>query len=108
MAEEHRLGKKLTDTLNKAENIKRAAPDQAVADTTDAIPSCASDIQVEKEPTLTLEVKEGFKKAKRITLRISHTDFENIVRLAEAEGLTYQTYITRILHKIATGQLKTA
>lgn len=45
------------------------------------------------------------KKDKRISIRVYGSDLENIKRLALNEGLPYQTLITSILHKFATGQL---
>ena len=45
------------------------------------------------------------KKDKRISIRIYGNDLENIKRLALNEGLPYQTLITSILHKFATGQI---
>ena len=45
------------------------------------------------------------KKDKRISIRVYGSDLENIKRLALNEGLPYQTLITSILHKFATGQI---
>ncbi len=44
-------------------------------------------------------------KDKRITIRIFSEDLIKLRQLAEEEGLAYQTFITSMLHKIATGRL---
>lgn len=54
---------------------------------------------------LTLAANNYLKKDKRISIRIYGNDLENIKRLALNEGLPYQTLITSILHKFATGQI---
>jgi predicted DNA binding CopG/RHH family protein len=45
------------------------------------------------------------KKNKRINIRVYSSDLEQIKRIAMDEGLPYQTLITSILHKFATGRL---
>ncbi|MCK5492247.1 MAG: antitoxin [Candidatus Omnitrophica bacterium] len=50
--------------------------------------------------------KATFKKNRRINIRISTKDIEEIQKLAMEEGLPYQTLITSILHKYITGKLK--
>ena len=50
--------------------------------------------------------KNYMTKNKRITIRIYSGDLERIKHLAAQEGLPYQTYITSVLHKLSTGQLK--
>jgi predicted DNA binding CopG/RHH family protein len=44
-------------------------------------------------------------KDKRISIRVYGEDLERIKQIAYKEGLPYQTLITSILHKYATGQL---
>ena len=44
------------------------------------------------------------KKDKRITIRLSRFDVEMIKKQAVNEGLPYQTLISSVLHKYATGQ----
>jgi len=46
------------------------------------------------------------KKNKRISIRVYGSDLDNIKRMAMQEGLPYQTLITSVLHKFATGQLQ--
>ncbi len=45
------------------------------------------------------------KKNKRINIRISERDLLHIQRKAVEEGLPYQTLISSILHKFASGNL---
>jgi len=46
-----------------------------------------------------------FKKDKQINVHISNRDFEAIQRRALVEGISYQTLISSILHKYASGSL---
>lgn len=46
------------------------------------------------------------KKDKRISVRVFSADLDKLKMIALNEGLPYQTLITSILHKYATGQLK--
>lgn len=48
----------------------------------------------------------NFRKDKRITIRVHGNDLERIKILAAEEGLPYQTFITSMLHKLATGRLR--
>jgi len=47
-----------------------------------------------------------FRKDKRVNIRISEKDLVKLQRRALQEGLPYQTFISSILHKFVTGQLK--
>jgi predicted DNA binding CopG/RHH family protein len=46
-----------------------------------------------------------FRKDKRVNIRISSKDLEAIQKRAVEEGLPYQTLISSILHKYASGRL---
>jgi len=46
-----------------------------------------------------------FKKGRRINIRISAQDLEAIQKRALEEGLPYQTLISSLLHKYASGRL---
>lgn len=46
-----------------------------------------------------------FKKGRRINIRISAQDLEAIQKRAIEEGLPYQTLISSLLHKYASGRL---
>lgn len=45
-------------------------------------------------------------KEKRICIRVFSNDLEKIRTIAEEEGLPYQTLVTSVLHKYASGRLK--
>jgi len=47
-----------------------------------------------------------FKKDKRINIRISSRDLEALKRRAIQEGIPYQTLVSSVLHKFASGSLK--
>ena len=46
-----------------------------------------------------------FKKDRRVNIRISNKDLEAIQKRALEEGLPYQTLISSLLHKYASGRL---
>ncbi len=49
--------------------------------------------------------RETLRKDKRINIRLPSHDLVEIKRLATREGVPYQTLISSILHKYATGEL---
>lgn len=49
-----------------------------------------------------------FRKDRRLNIRISSKDLEAIQKRALEEGLPYQTLISSLLHKFASGRLKEA
>jgi predicted DNA binding CopG/RHH family protein len=49
-----------------------------------------------------------FRKDRRLNIRISSKDLEVIQKRALEEGLPYQTLISSLLHKFASGRLKEA
>ena len=49
--------------------------------------------------------KATFIKNKRINIRISQRDLENIQRRALEEGIPYQTLIASLIHKYTSGKL---
>jgi predicted DNA binding CopG/RHH family protein len=49
--------------------------------------------------------KAALAKDKRITLRLSSIDLENIQTIAIQEGIPYQILISSVLHKYVTGRL---
>jgi predicted DNA binding CopG/RHH family protein len=53
--------------------------------------------------TLTLN---KMNKKKNYTLRLNPTDVNNIKSMALQKGLPYQTFISSILHQVATKQIK--
>ncbi len=49
-----------------------------------------------------------FRKDRRLNIRLSSKDLEAIQKRALEEGLPYQTLISSLLHKYASGRLKEA
>lgn len=52
--------------------------------------------------------KAKFRKDRRLNIRISSKDLEAIQKRAVEEGLPYQTLISSLLHKYASGRLREA
>jgi predicted DNA binding CopG/RHH family protein len=50
--------------------------------------------------------KATFRKDRRLNIRISSKDLEGIQKRALEEGLPYQTLISSLLHKYASGRLR--
>lgn len=50
--------------------------------------------------------KQTLKKDKRVNIRMSSKDLEDIQKIAIEEGLPYQTFIASILHKYASGRFR--
>ena len=50
--------------------------------------------------------KATFRKDRRLNIRLSSKDLEAIKKRALAEGLPYQTLISSLIHKYASGYLK--
>lgn len=44
----------------------------------------------------------------RINIRLISSDLDRLKKIAEEEGIPYQTFIASILHKFAIGKLKNA
>lgn len=53
-----------------------------------------------------LQAQATLRKDRRINLRLSRRDLEAIQRRAAVEGLPYQTLISSLLHKYASGRLR--
>lgn len=49
--------------------------------------------------------RHTFKKDKRLNIRLSTRDLEELQKKALAEGLPYQTLIASVLHKYVAGRL---
>jgi predicted DNA binding CopG/RHH family protein len=50
---------------------------------------------------------EKLSKRKSITIRLLENDIDRLKAIALNEGMPYQTYISHMIHKITTGQIKT-
>ncbi len=49
--------------------------------------------------------RNTLKKDKRLNIRISERDLNELQRKAVIEGLPYQTYVSSIIHKFVNGRL---
>lgn len=49
---------------------------------------------------------ERLSKRKAISIRLLENDIARLKAMALSEGMPYQTYISHIIHKIASGELK--
>ncbi len=59
----------------------------------------------EKEKKRFEKMASATLKRKSINIRVIESDISKIKSIAMNEGIPYQTYITWILHKVATGEL---
>ena len=57
----------------------------------------------ERKMTLKRHAQDTIRKDKRVNIRISQRDLNEIKRLAFRQGLPYQTLISSILHKYVNG-----
>jgi len=62
----------------------------------------------EKEKARFQKIAANTLKRKSINIRVIESDIEKIKAIAMEEGMPYQTFITSILHKLATGKLISA
>jgi len=49
--------------------------------------------------------RNTFKKDKRLNIRISERDLNELQKKAVSEGLPYQTFVSSIIHKFVNGKL---
>ena len=49
--------------------------------------------------------RNTLKKDKRLNIRISERDFNELQKKAVSEGLPYQTFVSSIIHKFVNGKL---
>ncbi len=73
-------------------------------------PLKAEALEAEKLKLVQAAVNTIEKKAKKksLNIRLLEDDIEKIKAIAMRQGLPYQTYLSSIIHKVATGQLKNA
>jgi len=63
------------------------------------------DLDAEKKKAIEA-ARATFRKDRRVNIRISSKDLEDIRKKAVEEGIPYQTLIASVLHKYASGRLK--
>lgn len=59
----------------------------------------------EKEKNKFQKIATNTLKRKSISIRAFASDIDKIKAIALSEGMPYQTFITSVLHKIATGKI---
>jgi predicted DNA binding CopG/RHH family protein len=59
----------------------------------------------ERKKVLSEYARNTLKKDRRLNIRISERDLEELQRKAIKEGLPYQTYVSSIIHKFVNGTL---
>jgi predicted DNA binding CopG/RHH family protein len=64
--------------------------------------------ELEKEKARFQKIAANTLKRRSINIRVIESDIEKIKAIAMEEGMPYQTFITSILHKVATGKLVSA
>ncbi|WP_341789024.1 MULTISPECIES: CopG family antitoxin [unclassified Rickettsia] len=63
-------------------------------------------VEVEKEINIAKTAAANFfKKSERINIRLTSHDLNHIKRIAAQEGMPYQTLVSSVLHKYASGYL---
>lgn len=62
--------------------------------------------EFEKEKLRFQKMAANTLKRKSINIRVFESDVDKIKAIALREGMPYQTFITSILHKVATGQVE--
>jgi predicted DNA binding CopG/RHH family protein len=60
----------------------------------------------ERKAELMKYARSTLKKDKRLNIRISERDLNELQRKAVTEGLPYQTYVASIIHKFVNGKLR--
>jgi predicted DNA binding CopG/RHH family protein len=58
-----------------------------------------------RKKELMLYARNTLRKDKRLNIRISERDLNELQRKAVVEGLPYQTYVSSIIHKFVNGKL---
>jgi len=86
--------------------IKLDTYEQELEDNFEKSPSLKADEEENTINLLKVAAKNYQRKGKRITIRVYDNDLEKIKAIAAEEGLPYQTFITSILHKLSTGNLR--
>ncbi len=66
--------------------------------------------ELEKEKAMLKQVAintiEDKKRKKSLNIRLFENDIQRIKAMALSEGLPYQTFLSSIIHKIATGKIR--
>ena len=87
-------------TNNKLNNEEKEILESYEQDEWKSVPNLE-----ERKKELKEYAKATIRKDKRLNIRISSRDLNELQRRAIHEGLPYQTYISSILHKFINGRL---
>jgi len=92
--------------MMKNENIKLDKEEKALLESVES-GEWKSVKNLKKEKQVAKKIAgDTLKKDARINIRVPQIDLNRIKRIAAHEGLPYQTLISSVLHKYATGHLK--
>lgn len=78
---------------------------EAALDAGDIVPPGAQELEVMRQEWK--DVLANTQKKKAITLRLQERDIARLKSQARELGLPYQTYISSVLHQIASGKITT-
>jgi len=81
--------------------IEAVEQDEFVSLQDDALRSMAADLQLAAKHT-----SDRLSKRKAISIRLLEDDIVRLKAMAMNEGMPYQTYISHLIHKITTGQIR--
>ena len=84
---------------------KLAKEEQEIADSFEKGEWVPVKNRVKRKAELMRYARNTLKKDKRLNIRISERDFNELRKKAVSEGLPYQTYVSSIIHKFVNGKL---
>ena len=68
----------------------------------------SSDLSVEEANAKWKAAIEATSRRRPVTIRLQARDIDRIKRIASRKGMPYQTLISSVIHRYATGELKSA
>lgn len=87
-------------------NKKKIKLDKEEQEIEDSFNEWKSSQNIKKEVSIVKKAaKNYFNKNNRINIRIAGADLNILKRIAAQEGIPYQTFISSVLHKYASGRL---
>jgi predicted DNA binding CopG/RHH family protein len=88
-------------TTDKPENIQLDKEEKWYENNSDGFTAAPAVVR----DSLILAAKNTKNKTERMNIRMTNSDMQNLKKIAEAEGLPYQSLVTSILHKYISGLL---
>jgi predicted DNA binding CopG/RHH family protein len=101
-----RAGKATKQYLGRSPTMKLNADDKELLESVDRGEWKSSGRGKRERTRYARYAKATFRKDRRLNIRRSSKDLEAIQKRALVEGLPYQTLISSLLHKYASGRLK--